>query len=193
MVGQSVRVTEVLVRDYQPPDESEWLRCRVLAFLNTSYFNDVFTSKPSYKSPSIELTAHVDDHLVGLLDVAYEGQAATIETIAVLPEASRSGIGVGLLEEALGRLPDTVSELGAWTREDPAANAWYVKHGFSEKFSYLHVFASDEAESKTAVAAHRSGLIPVSGFFHAGRHQEEKLRSEFRRVHVCRQYVRNLV
>ena len=185
-------MTEALVRDYQPSDEADWLRCRLLAFLNTSYFDDVFTSKPTYKSSSIELTAHVDDRLVGLLDVAYEGQEATIETIAVLPEASRSGIGYALLEEAIRRLPDTVTVLEAWTREDPAANAWYTKHGFSEKFSYLHVFASDEVESKTAVAAHRSGLVPVSGFFHAGRHQEEKLRSEFRRVHVCRQYVREL-
>lgn len=31
----------VQVRDYQPADEQGWLRCRVLSFLGTAYFDDV--------------------------------------------------------------------------------------------------------------------------------------------------------
>lgn len=57
----------VQVRDYQPADEQDWLRCRVLAFLGTAYFDDVMTAKTS---PVIgaELVAVDDDIVVGVLD-----------------------------------------------------------------------------------------------------------------------------
>lgn len=185
-------MTDVFVRPYRASDESDWLRCRVLAFLNTSYFDDVFTSKPKYHSRSIELVAFCDGHLVGVLDVTFDGDAATIETIAVLPEASRSGTGKALLEEAIRQLPPRIAMLDAWTREDEAANGWYTKQGFTERFRYLHVFATDELESNAAVTVRRRGLMPVSGFFHAHQEDEDELRKEFRRAHVCRQYARDL-
>lgn len=31
----------MLIRDYQNTDEQAWLRCRVLAFLNTAYYDTV--------------------------------------------------------------------------------------------------------------------------------------------------------
>lgn len=181
-------VMDLLVREFRPSDESDWLRCRLLAFLNTSYFDDVFTAKPAYQAPSIELTAFSGPDLVGLLDVTVNGDTATIETIAVLPESSRSGTGSALLAEAIRKLPLSVGVLDAWTREDAAANAWYLKHGFTEEFQYLHVFASDGVEAKRAVTASRTGLVPIAGFFHAHRDEEEQLRKDFQRVHVCRQY-----
>ena len=30
----------VTIRDYEPADEEAWLRCRVLAFLHTAYYDD---------------------------------------------------------------------------------------------------------------------------------------------------------
>ncbi len=35
------------IRDYRTSDETSWLRCRVLAFLDTAYYDDVWTAKPS--------------------------------------------------------------------------------------------------------------------------------------------------
>lgn len=185
-------VTGLTVREYRTADEADWLRCRVLAFLSTSYFDDVARSKPTYQSPSVELVALRDGALVGLIDVAVAGDAATIETIAVDPDESRSGVGSLLLEEATRLLPRTVRELDAWTREDTAANNWYLSRGFTERFSYLHVFAASGAEIERAVKSGRQGLLPVSGFFHANIEDEDQLRRRFRRVHVCRQYTKAL-
>lgn len=184
-------MSELAVRDYRRADESDWLRCRVLAFLATSYFDDVVTSKPTYEAESIELVARRGAELVGVLDIAVTGDVATIETVAVHPDASRTGAGSALLVEAIRRLPRTVGVLDAWTREDAAANAWYLSQGFAENFRYLHVFAGDGGEIERAVTA-TPGLTAVSGFFHARIDEEVRLRDAFRRVHICRQYVRTL-
>jgi ribosomal protein S18 acetylase RimI-like enzyme len=163
----------------------------VLAFLATAYFDDVVQSKPVYDGTSVELVALDGDTVVGVLDVSLEGAAATIETIGVHPDHERRRIGTALLEEAIGRLPAEVETLDAWTRDDVAANGWYQKSGFAEQFRYLHVYASG-AEADLAVETARFALTPVAGFFHADIAAEEELRAKFRRVHICRQYVKRL-
>jgi hypothetical protein len=60
------------IRPYQPADEPQWLRCRVLAFLDTAYFDDVQREKKRYANPSIELVAALDQHILGLIDVECE-------------------------------------------------------------------------------------------------------------------------
>lgn len=62
----------MLIRDYQNEDEQGWLRCRVLAFLNTAYYDNVLNKKEVYENPSIELVAEMDGEIVGLIDVEYE-------------------------------------------------------------------------------------------------------------------------
>ena len=179
----------MLVRPYEAADERSWLRCRVLAFLATAYFDDVLTSKPTYEAPSVELVAVEGAAIVGILDISIQGTAATIETIGVHPDHGRRGVASALLDEGIGRLPAEVDSLDAWTRDDAAANAWYQKSGFREKFRYLHVYARDD-EADRAVERSFSGLTPVAGFFHADIAREAEMRDAFRRVHVCRQYVR---
>jgi ribosomal protein S18 acetylase RimI-like enzyme len=127
--------------------------------------------------------------LVGLIDVAIEGDSATIETIAVDPSRYRSGIGSALLDEAITRLPATVRSLDAWTRDDEQANAWYAAKGFVETVRYLHVYASTPEETASA-SGNRTHLTLVKGFFHAPIEAESQLRAAFRRVHICRRYER---
>lgn len=45
------------IRDYQKEDQTSWLRCRVLAFLDTAYYDVVAKEKEVYQYPSIELVA----------------------------------------------------------------------------------------------------------------------------------------
>lgn len=180
----------VTIRNYLSTDERDWLRCRALGFLSTAYFDDVLTKKPTYDCPAVELVADSGGAVVGIIDVAIAGDLATIETVAVHPDAARSGIGSLLLDEARRQLPNSVTSLDAWTRDDEAANKWYLSNGFRESFRYLHVYASGDREPGAAIVETRLGLTPVSAFFHADISNETMLRRDFSRVHICRHYVR---
>lgn len=181
----------LVIRPFATGDTGSWLRCRALAFLDSNYYDDVLPAKPAYETLAVELVALEGDDFVGLMDVAVEGDLATIETVAVTPRRARRGVGTQLLCEALRELPSNVTTLDAWTREDAAANAWYVANGFRETFSYLHVYARSEREI-TASLTTRAGLTPVTAFFHAAIEDEAALRAEFERIYVCRRYERAL-
>ncbi|CDQ40019.1 hypothetical protein BN990_02337 [Virgibacillus salexigens] len=43
------------IRKYSVDDELGWVRCRVLSFLDTAYYDNVFSEKEKYENPSIEL------------------------------------------------------------------------------------------------------------------------------------------
>lgn len=47
----------MIIREYGPEDELGWVRCRVLSFLNTAYFDNVLKEKEKYINPAIELVA----------------------------------------------------------------------------------------------------------------------------------------
>ena len=70
------------IADYRPQDESSWLRCRVLSFLDTTYYDDVVTAKPDRDAP-VQLVVRGDGAVVALLDASLDGANATIECVAV--------------------------------------------------------------------------------------------------------------
>ncbi|WP_306367750.1 GNAT family N-acetyltransferase [Nocardiopsis sp. CC223A] len=185
------------IRCYVPADESSWLRCRVLSFLGTSYYDDVLQAKPPIAAPGVELVA-VDDEgtVVGLMDTVIENESATIDTIAVHPDHQHQGLGRYLLEHTCSLARQRGARtLDAWTRDDADTLRWYRAVGFTESDHYLHVYASQYAspeEPEHAIAATRSGLRPVAAFFHASLDREQQLRREFTRVHVCRRFAKSL-
>ena len=58
-------VTDVLIRPYVDADERGWLECRVLAFLDSAYYDAVEREKEHYERPSVELVAEVDGRSSG--------------------------------------------------------------------------------------------------------------------------------
>ena len=185
------------IRDYAPDDEKSWLRCRVLGFLDTAYYDSVERVKPPISIPGFELVAVGEDGTVaGLLDVSVDGELATVETVAVHPDHRRRGLGRALLAEATARAAATsATTLDAWTRDDPDTLTWYRAMGFAESDHYLHVYANsytDHAEPKRAIAERRPDLRPVILFLHAKLAEETRLRKEFARVHVCRRFAKPL-
>ena len=179
------------VRDYRPADETSWLRCRVLAFLDTMYYDDVATTKPD-RDVGLALVAVADDQIIGLLDASMAGTESTIETIAIHPDHRRLGIAQRLLDEVCKRLRSRgATQVDAWTRDDEGTLAWYQSQGFEQQTRYLHVYASTPAEAQAAFGP-RSDLMPRSGFFHAWPEHEDTLRQEFTRIHSCRQFVKPL-
>jgi ribosomal protein S18 acetylase RimI-like enzyme len=186
--------TVTSVRDYRVADERAWLRCRVLAFLGSAYFDDVLTAKPQV-SRGAEIVAEHEGELVGVLDLAVEGDLATMETIAVHPDHQRKGVGAEMLTDAVRRARALgATQIDAWTRDDPSALAWYRGNGFEEQEHYLHVYADsyvDPGEPDRAVTR-QPGLNPIKVFLHGRIEDEARWRGSFRRVHVCRQFVRRL-
>jgi hypothetical protein len=110
----------------------------------------------------------IDEQIVGICEASLGPHGATIDTVAVHPDRQRMGLGSALVEELVRRLQQgEVRQLDAWTRDDPGILAWYQACGFEIRYRYLHVFAEGEAEMNTAATV-SPGLIPRSGFFHAG-------------------------
>jgi GNAT superfamily N-acetyltransferase len=180
------------VRAYTPSDETSWLRCRVLAFLDTSFFDAVVPSRPAIEAPGLELVV-VDETeaVVALMDTGVDGDLATIDTVAVHPDHRRRGLGRQLLDHTRAWACSAGATLDAWTRDDTDTLAWYRSMGFAESDHYLHVYAfhyTDPAEPARAIAEARPGLRPVLVFGHAPLADEDRLRSEFARVHVARHF-----
>ncbi|MDN5898556.1 MAG: GNAT family N-acetyltransferase [Brachybacterium sp.] len=178
-----------LIRDYRPADEGAWLRCRVLGFLDTSYYDDVLVSKPRH-APGVGLVATAGDDIVGLCDASIDEASATIETIVVHPDFRRRGIAHALVQHTCERLQRAAATtVDAWTREDPGTLAWYQAEGFSAVFRYLHVYASTPQEMERATTP-RPGLMPRNGHFHAWESEEAILRERFDRVYGCNRFMK---
>ena len=143
--------------DYRDEYEEGWLRCRVLAYLHTSMFEDVETKKPTFENrPSIELIAIENGEVVGILDMILddealkttalgEGLGAFLQVIAVHPDHQNKGIGQRLYEQAVTRLKCfNVTFIELYTRGDEPANNFYKKLGFEKRVEYYDVFGIEK-------------------------------------------------
>ena len=183
------------IRRYEDSDEQGWVRCRVLGFLDSAFFDDVRREKEHYDGPAVELVAVADGLVVGLLDLELEpppavlwetdARAGVIWHVAVHPDHRRRGIGSALVEQALELACGSGLEIvQAWTRDDPWVHAWYEACGFQKRYSYLHVYLQPD-EVAGEVTMRTEGLRPVLAFAHyvGGAPGEDELRARFKRTH----------
>ena len=146
----------MVIRQYEAADESQWLRCRLLSFYDTSYCEDVLHKKPRYDHDVIDLVAEEEGMIVGFIEVECEeriGDACYLKgdlggniwNIGVLPEYRCKKIASKLLREAAHLAKKRgIKRFEAWTQEDEAANRWYKRKGFELKMAYLNVHASSQ-------------------------------------------------
>lgn len=193
------------IRPYRPEDEAQWLRCRVLAFLDTAYYDNVLREKERYEHPAIEMVTVVGDQVVGLIDAECEvlpgtvcsnrpGLGAMIWHLAVHPDWRGKGIGTALLTETKNQAAERgIARLEAWTRDDPSVQAWYQSQGFEAIDSYLHVFIEGGDELRGVIRAEIPGLRPVQAFAHYLGDDPGAVFRRFRRVHQCVLYESQIV
>ena len=182
------------IRSYEPADETGWLRCRVLSFLDTAFFDAVDQEKERYERPAIELVAEEDGEIVGLLDLesGFEpgmvladrpGAGGMIWHLAVHPDHQRRGIASALLAEAERRAREReLVRIEAWTRDDAPAHAWYESHGFVQIDGYLHVYV-ERNEGLRELDGALGELRLVKAFAHYNGDRPEEIRARYRRVH----------
>ena len=187
----------MLIRDYQNSDEQQWLQCRVLAFLHTAYYDDVYNKKAKYDNKSIELVAVKDNLIVGLLDIELlktkqSTDLAMICHIAVLPNYQKQGIATALLKVAESRLQKiNISLVEAWTRDDKFVNDWYVKSGFELTQSYLHVYLEGK-ECDSIFSSNTAKLYAEKIFAHYVGNNKTEIKQKYKRVHDCNCYQKAL-
>jgi ribosomal protein S18 acetylase RimI-like enzyme len=171
------------IRSYEPSDEVGWLRCRVLAFLGSAFFDDVRREKEVYERPAIELVAEQDGAVVGLLDLECEHEHGTIWHLAVHPDHQRRGIASALLGEVERRAREReLVRLEAWTRDDAHVQAWYESHGFEQIDGYLHVYLERD-EGLQELDGELGELRLVKAFAHYTGAHPDQIRSRYLRVH----------
>ncbi|WP_077247503.1 GNAT family N-acetyltransferase [Bacillus sp. FJAT-27225] len=191
------------IRKYRNEDELGWVRCRVLSFLDTAYYDNVLKEKEMYRNPAIELVAVVENKVVGLLDIECESKEGTVCTrgkgicgmiwhLAVHPDFRRMGIAKKLLLKA----EEISKEIGlnyleAWTRDDNWVNRWYQSNGFVEQESYLQVYIDGE-EMTEVIKSNIPKLYPVFTFGHYVGGDQDEIKTKFKRTHECFCYVKRL-
>jgi ribosomal protein S18 acetylase RimI-like enzyme len=177
----------VVVRSYEPEDEVGWVRCRVLSFLGSAFWDAVEREKERYEHPAIELIAEDNGALVGLLDVECEtpaladrpGVGGMIWHLAVHPDHQRQGVAAALLEEAEHRARRRgLERLEAWTRDDAHVQHWYESHGFVLIDGYLHVYLE-----RDDLRQFDGELRLVKAFAHYTGDRPDEIRERYARVH----------
>lgn len=140
------------IREYRKTDEPGWVRCRLISFLDSSYFDDIRHEKELYDHLSVSLVAEENEQIVGIIDVEYEetigevcylkgSLGATIWHLGVLPEYRNKNVATSLWEAAKAVIVGKgVERIEVWTQDDIAANRWYEKQGFTLRESYLNAF-----------------------------------------------------
>lgn len=184
------------IRYYKPEDETGWLRCRVLSFLNTSYHDNVLDAKEKYENESVELVAEEEMQVIGLIDLELDsehrrvcsdqgGFSAIIWHIAVHPDHQRRGTGNELLKAAIDIVKEkNIRRIEAYTRDDQWVNNWYKKNGFIELSSYFHIYLNS-SQLKGMIKSELAKLYPEYVFAHYTGDDIELVRAKADRVYKC--------
>ena len=172
-------VEDLIIRPYNSSDGENWLKCRLVSFHDSAYYDDVYITKPIFNNLSLELVAELNGKIVGILDLEKDnkdgsicycksGIGAMIWTIGVLPEYRRFGIASKLVLKAMewAKSKD-VNFIEAWTRDDKWVLDWYESLGFAIFHSYWHIYF--KGDNMSLFESNDKDIAPQSVFAHSDK------------------------
>lgn len=184
------------IKPYETKYEKAWLHCRLLSFLETAYYDDVYTSVPTYEQKNAQKMIAVENEVViGLIDIVWDSQASketsfaegkgvVIEHLAIHPDFQGRGIAQQLFDVAIQNLAtENIDFIEVWTRDDVEANQFYQKQGFEVASQYFHVYGKNKQEADATL---------VNGFYHVLK-QEQLAQYDAIRVYPCYGYLKSLI
>ena len=192
-------IENLIIRKYNSSDEKRWLSCRLIAFHDSAYYDDVYISKPTFNNLSLELVVEVNGEIVGILDLEKDskdgsicycksGVGAMIWTIAVLPGYRRFGIASKLVLEAMDwSKSNDVNFIEAWTRDDKWVLDWYESLDFNRFHSYWHVYFKGD-NAKSLFKSNDKEIAPQSVFAHSDKDPKTLDQNKIDRFYKCSGY-----
>tara|TARA_B100000073_G_scaffold163828_1_gene135620 strand:+ start:497 stop:1087 length:591 start_codon:yes stop_codon:yes gene_type:complete len=195
---------DLIIRPYDTSDEESWLKCRLVSFHNSAYYDDVYIKKPTFDNPSLELVAAVDGKIIGILDLEKDnkdgsicycksGLGAMVWTIAVLPDYRRFGIASQLILKAVdwAKTKD-INFIEAWTRDDKWVLDWYESVGFSRFHSYWHIYYKGD-NVKSLFESNDKDISPQSVLAYSNKDPKTLDQNKIDRFYKCSGFKLDLV
>jgi len=190
---------DLIIRPYNASDEERWLKCRLVSFHDSAYYDDVYTKKPIFDNPSLELVAEIDGKIIGVLDLEKDnkdgsicycksGSGAMVWTIAVLPDYRRFRIASQLILKVVdwAKIKD-IDFIEAWTRDDKWVLDWYESVGFSKFHSYWHIYFKGD-NAKSLFESNDKDISPQSVFAHSNNNPKTLDQNKIDRFYKCSGY-----
>ena len=187
---------DLIIRPYDTSDEENWLKCRLVSFHNSAYYDDVYIKKPTFDNPSLELVAEIDGKIIGILDLEKDnkdgsicycksGLGAMVWTIAVLPDYRRFGIASQLILKAVdwAKTKD-IDFIEAWTRDDKWVLDWYESVGFSRFHSYWHIYFKGD-NVKSLFESNDKDISPQSVLAYSNKDPKTLDKNKIDRFYKC--------
>ena len=190
---------DLIIRPYNSSDEENWLKCRLVSFHDSAYYDDVYTKKPTFDNPSLELVAEINGQIIGILDLEKDdkdgsicycksGLGAMVWTIAVLPDYRRFGIASQLILKVVDWAKSKdIDFIEAWTRDDKWVIDWYKSVGFSRFHSYWHIYFKGD-NAKALFESNDKDISPQSVFAHSNKDPKILDQNKIDRFYKCSGY-----
>ena len=192
-------VEDLIIRPYNSSDQEKWLKCRLVSFHDSAYYDDVYTEKSVFNNLSLELVAEINGKIVGVLDLEKDnkdgsicyfksGTGAMIWTISVLPEYRRFGIASQLILKAVDWAKSKdVDFIEAWTRDDKWVLDWYESIDFARFHSYWHIYFKGD-NAKSLFKSKDKNIAPQSVFAHSNKDPKTLDQNKIDRFYKCSGY-----
>ena len=192
-------VKDLIIRPYNSLDQESWLKCRLVSFHDSAYYDDVYTKKPLFDNSSLELVAEINGKIIGILDLEKDnkdgsicycksGLGAMVWTIAVLPEYRRFRIASQLILKAVDWAKSKdIDFIEAWTRDDKWVLDWYESIGFARFYSYWHIYFKGD-NAKSLFESNDKDISPQSVFAHSNKDPKTLDQNKIDRFYKCSGY-----